>query len=121
MNNWFLLTAGAGYYPEGGAGDWINTFETKEQAESCIKHIQKNILYQTGKNKGKVKRTYSTYQYFKDGHWYDCDWFQIIDLRKWVQNGRDPWLDTPLTPEEIQTIRDSLLKAQQNHGNTKIS
>lgn len=106
--------AGYGYYPEAGTGDWINTFETKEQAESCIRATQQNILFQQGKRKGQVKETKEYYEYFKEGQWHKCDWYEIIDLREWTDKDRDPWLDTPLTSEERKTVENIDIKKTED-------
>lgn len=113
MNNYFLLIAGDNYYPE-GTDDWVNTFESKTQAESCIEITKEDILFLSGPRKGKVKETKEYYEYFKEGQWYKCDWYEIIDLREWTDKDRDPWLDTPLTPEERKTVEKLDIKNTQD-------
>lgn len=64
----FLLIAGEGYYPAGGTGDWIACFETKEQAEEQVEKItsQGSITSYRVQNKA------------------DYDWYEVVDLRVWM-------------------------------------
>lgn len=64
----FLLIAGLDYYPERSCSNWVDTFETKEEAESVVRHLAD--FDSSG---------YSVY-----GNSYD--WYDIIDLSKWIEN-----------------------------------
>lgn len=63
----FLLIAGYRFYPSKGTRDWVKTFETEEDAES---YVSKNI--ELGQSGYKLK----------NGD--EVDWYEIIDLKKWV-------------------------------------
>lgn len=64
----FILTAGDNYYPRSGTRDWIASFETIEEAEAAVTETT-----QSGDD-----------CYLIGGTIYD--WYEIIDLRKWVLN-----------------------------------
>ena len=55
MNKPFLLIAGDNYYPHQDTGDWRGCFETYELAEAHLKTL------------------------------YDWDWYEIVDLREWME------------------------------------
>jgi hypothetical protein len=55
----YLLIAGDHYYPCSKTGDWIECYETKEEAEEKWEEI-------TSKTK------------------YRYDWYEIVDLRNWM-------------------------------------
>ncbi len=57
----FLLFAGKNYYPSGGWRDFIDSFDTKEDAEGFYL------------NDGPVGTP---------AHPYNFDWYQIIDIYK---------------------------------------
>jgi hypothetical protein len=66
----FLLTAGDHYYTSRGAGDWIATFATHEEAEAVVTEVTDHLA---------------------DEHYYTIygaryDWYKIIDLKDWVQS-----------------------------------
>lgn len=63
MIKYYLLMAGEAYYPERGVGDWIDAYETMEEAEAQVTKIT-NHLYEI------------------DGKKYD--WYNIVDLRPWI-------------------------------------
>lgn len=76
-----LLIAGYNYYPQADTGDWIKTFNTREEAEATIiqeRHYRTSLK---GKNKGEQEQTHSSY--IIDGTTYD--WYEIIDLREWLE------------------------------------
>lgn len=73
----FLLIAGDSYYPEKGTLDWVGCFETIESAESQIQ-IHKKITWFLGKKEET--------QYFVINNKI-VDWYDIVDLRKWVFDG----------------------------------
>ena len=62
-HKYFLLIAGDQYYPESGSGNWIDAYETREEAESKVNKIT-NHLYEINHEK--------------------YDWYSIIDLRPWI-------------------------------------
>lgn len=64
---YFLLIAGANYYPSGDTGDWIDTFETYEEAKAEI---------------SEKENTYGMGRYTIRGR--EKDWYEIVDLRKWI-------------------------------------
>lgn len=64
---YFLLIAGAGYYPKVGVGDWKKTFATKEEAEAVVEEINPNGYYE---------------RYRIVDQFYD--WYTIVDLREWI-------------------------------------
>ena len=84
MRKPFLLIAGAGYYPSAYTEDWIDCFETYEEAKEQIEFKQHHTYYTKGKNKGEIKSTHETYV-VKGGTYGDrnCDWYDIVDLREW--------------------------------------
>jgi hypothetical protein len=53
MRKPFLLTAGAGYYPESGTGDWIGCYETKKEALEQVEFKEIHSYYSKGKTKEK--------------------------------------------------------------------
>ena len=60
MRKPFLLTAGDHYYPSSRTGDWIECYETKEEAEEKWEEISSKTKYR-------------------------YDWYEIVDLRDWVE------------------------------------
>ncbi len=64
---YFLLIAGAGYYPKIGTSDWKETFETLEEAEASVSREGESFPYR--------------YK-FRDDYY---DWYKIVDLRKWIK------------------------------------
>lgn len=64
----FLLTAGDTYYPNDGTGDWIASFDSREEAEKQIT-LNKNI-----------SGVYKSYRINNN----DYDWYVIVDLEEWV-------------------------------------
>ena len=82
MKKPYLLIAGDCY----DTGDWIGCFETYEEAKQQVEVKEIHQYYTKGKNKGEIKSTHKTYV-VKDktyGH-RNCDWYQIVDLRKWTE------------------------------------
>ena len=69
---YFLLIAGAGYYPRMGDGDWKQTFETREEAEAAVIEVL----------------PYDNYDRYKIDNGY-YDWYKIIDLRDWIGTNKD--------------------------------
>jgi len=67
MNKPFLLIAGRNYYPCGGTEDWIDRFETEEQAKEAV-IIDKS----------------SSWGYTINGNYYD--WFSIVNLDTWQKD-----------------------------------
>ena len=59
MRKPFLLTAGDHYYPCCGTRDWIDRYETEEEAKEKWEEISSK----------------SKYRY---------DWYEIVDLRGWT-------------------------------------
>ncbi len=59
MKKPFLLIAGDNYYPSAGIDDWVECFAKKEEAMSWIEENNKI-------------------------HGKQFDWYEIIDLNKWV-------------------------------------
>ena len=78
---YYLLIAGEDYYPSHRTGDWIGCFETYEEALSQIEVKKHHQYYTKGKNKGEIKDTYESY--VVNGS--ECDWYEIVDLREWIQ------------------------------------
>lgn len=64
---YFLLLAGMDYYPASRTGNWIDAFETLEEAQKVIE--KSDIVYFD----------------YKIGDCY-YDWFEIVDLRKWIDD-----------------------------------
>ena len=69
MKKPYLLIAGDYYYPAVGTGDWLQCFETEEEARSVIS------LARNG-----------TYIINGFGNRDNYDWYKIVDLRKWTQS-----------------------------------
>lgn len=59
MKKPFLLIMGDNYYPCRGTGDWVEAFESYEEAEEKIKYIEE--------------------------HEEKYDWHKIVDLRNWTE------------------------------------
>lgn len=68
---YFLLVAGDQYYPESGAGDWIECFATHDEAVS-------KVTTREGNDSNRTK-------YFIGERYYD--WYEIINLKDWIENG----------------------------------
>ena len=63
----YLLIAGDCYYPSSGTGDWIDCYETVEEAREEIENIDyhNNSVY---KIRGRM-----------------FEWYDIVDLREWTE------------------------------------
>lgn len=85
MKKPYLLIAGSGYYPESGTGDWVNCFETYEEARSQVETIEFPTHFRSGKRKGEIKSTHKTYRVSGGDYVKNCDWFEIVDLRDWAE------------------------------------
>lgn len=66
---YYLLIAGDQYYPSASTGDWIDTFETFEEAKSMV-----IIAWSYGLNKDI---------FYINGLKYD--WYEIVNLREWIE------------------------------------
>lgn len=62
----FLLIVGDNYYPEAGTGDWIDMYDTREEALEKVESFREA----------------------KMDNIYDYDWYSIVDLENW-ENGKD--------------------------------
>ncbi len=62
----FLLIAGGNYYPQQGTRDWIDSFDTYEEADSVVS-----------------TRSDTYPQYKVEGNDWGYDWYEIIDLDNW--------------------------------------
>ena len=78
----FLLTAGDSYYPQSGDGDWVDMFETREEAEAQVITKQEHEYFSRGPRKGQIKESH-TIRYIKDRR---IDWYEVIDLETWHPN-----------------------------------
>jgi hypothetical protein len=67
----YLLIAGDKYYPDRADGDWVGCYETREKAEEMM-------TYTSGAHSWQVA------QHPRYGKNYSVDWYEIIDLRKWI-------------------------------------
>lgn len=85
MKKPFLLIAGEGYYPSSGTGDWIGCYETQKEAEEQVKFIEYHTYYTKGKKQGQIKETYTTYEVNGKYGVRKCDWYDVVDLRDWVE------------------------------------
>ena len=56
----YLLIAGYNYYPARGTGDWVDCYDTEEEA------IDKMNALKNADDK------------------YGADWYEIIDLKEWM-------------------------------------
>lgn len=65
----FLLIAGDNFYPCSGTGDWIGTFETREEIEKTIT---------------KVSPYHNCYNFQRGDRRFD--WYEIVDLRNWIND-----------------------------------
>ena len=78
----FLLIAHQHYYPQSGTDDWIDTFSTREEAQSEVVVEKTYEYFSRGPNKGKPKpgseREITTIR----GCQYD--WYEIVDLKVWM-------------------------------------
>lgn len=63
---YFLLIAGSWYYPSSSTGDWIDTFETLEEAQRKVSTGISTIL----------PKVINGCEY---------DWYEIVDLREWIE------------------------------------
>lgn len=75
----FLLTAGDGYYPQAGSDDWVDMFDTREEAERLIRIEQEHDYFSKGPRKGQIRETRQVY-FVNDKR---VDWYEIIDLENW--------------------------------------
>jgi len=82
--NWYLLIAGECYYPNADTGDWIGCFPTMDAAKSKVTNIEHKRTITKGEKKGQEEVTHTTY--VVNGR--KCDWYEIVDLRDWV-NGNE--------------------------------
>lgn len=78
----FLLMAGSEFYPNAGDGDWIDTFETAEDAMAEVK------IRGTGQSVSEIEfypsRRSLSQQTFIIGRRRNYEWYQIVDLREWM-------------------------------------
>jgi hypothetical protein len=63
----YLLIAGYDYYPGAGTTDWVDSFDSYEEALNVVEPIQEN---------GGGRRGYT----IRD---MPCDWYEIVDLTEW--------------------------------------
>jgi len=80
MSKYYLLLAGSQYYPSARTGNWIGTFETREEIE--VKEINTNPNCKECL-KDKCWPGFHT-EYEINGSKYD--WYEIVDLRTWIGN-----------------------------------
>ena len=85
MNKLFLLIAGDNYSPGAGAEDWIGFYASEEEINSMITPVNNDVLYHSGKDKGKVAFTKKTYEIMiNDDFVKIVDWYEIVDVRNWT-------------------------------------
>jgi hypothetical protein len=70
MKKPYLLIAGDHYYPVSGTGDWIECFESYEDAYNSITVVED----EPGKGCGQYIINDRTYA-----------WYDIVDLRNWCE------------------------------------
>lgn len=70
---WFLLMAGADYYPAPGQGNFIKAFASHDEANTYVQ--DKSIILESQWG-GRADRRYEI-----DGIVFD--WYHIVDLRPW--------------------------------------
>lgn len=75
----YLLTAGDGYYPQSGDGDWVGLFDTREEAEALITADHEHEYFSRGPRKGQIKST----RVVNKVKGRQVDWYEIIDLENW--------------------------------------
>ena len=75
----YLLTAGDGYYPQSGDADWVDMFETRQEAENLIQRETVHEYFSRGPRKGQIKS--SSEKTTIRGR--QVDWYEIIDLENW--------------------------------------
>ena len=68
MKKPYLLIAGHHYYPDSGTGDWIECFESYENAYNSITVVKDDRYY------GSCIINGTKYQ-----------WYDIVDLRNWCE------------------------------------
>lgn len=78
----YLLTAGDGYYPQSGDGDWVGMFETREEALALIQTETVHEYYSRGPRKGQIKSSTEIKKIFDR----QVDWYHIIDLENWTNS-----------------------------------
>lgn len=76
----YLLIAGASYYPQSGTSDWIGAFSSYEDAEVQVEKLVNHTYYQSGKKKGQIQFTECFYKINDNVY----DWFEIVDLKEWI-------------------------------------
>lgn len=81
---YYLLIAGHGYYPQQGTRDWVEAYESYNEAESQVKKIESHEYFSKGPRKGEVK--YANYRYEVHGSPYD--WYEIVDLEPVIRTGK---------------------------------
>ena len=75
--------AGDCYYPQSGTNDWVEVFETREEAESkVVKKQGPHDLFSKGPRKGQIKREGEWYYYIGERKY---DWYEIVDLEEWIR------------------------------------
>ena len=62
-HKYFLLIAGDQFYPERGTEDWIDAYETMEEAEAQVTKITNHLCKINGEDYG---------------------WYNVVDLRPWI-------------------------------------
>ena len=87
MKRPYLLIAGDNYYPSGGTDDWIDCYETLEEAKAQVEANEYPIYFTKGKMKGKLKQTHVTYKIKnnKYGDDHEFDWYEIVNLEWWSE------------------------------------
>ena len=78
----YLLIAGDKYYPDRADGDWVGCYETREEAEKMMKYTL--VKYTLGK-----AHSWQVAQHPRYGKNHSVDWYEIIDLRKWISENEE--------------------------------
>lgn len=80
--------AGDNLYPEAGTENWISCFATLADAQTAVQ-VKEVPKYANGKfSSDPTKNKTTKYVIDEKAH----DWYEIVDLRKWV--------DLPVKPPE---------------------
>ena len=77
---YFLLLAGYHYYPQSCTDDWRGCFQTEQEARDQVKEVENKRTITRGKRKGEEEVVSVSYQIGDSKY----DWFEIVDLRKWI-------------------------------------
>ena len=63
----YLLIAGHDYYPGAGTSNWVDSYDSYEEALNMVETMGENNYGRCGYTIGDMP----------------CDWYEIVDLNEW--------------------------------------